>query len=173
MLNKKLYFALLLFILAVNFNASAQLKGDPWIFKVYKELWGIQPNAWELNIKNYNGGSWNSYAELKKYVSQYQNSMTTQGLTVSVKNISDVNFAVVFNQNGRSIAVDLITNDGGTIKVAGAGNIALISGANLLANAGIVVNANLAGATFGSRYTLQSEGTKVIQTSGKGALIIH
>ena len=171
---KKSIFALLFLMLAFNLNSGAQqLKGDPWIFKVYKELWGIQPNAWELNIKNYNGGSWNSYAELKKYVSQYQNSMTTQGLSVSVKSLGDVKVAVVFNQNGRSIAVDLITNDGGTLIAAGAGNIAINSGSNLLANAGIVVNANLAGASFGSRYTLQSGNTKVIPTSGQGALIIH
>src|SRR3712207_735827 len=38
--------------------SASQLKGDTWIFNAYKELYGRQPNVWELNVQNYNLGSW-------------------------------------------------------------------------------------------------------------------
>ena len=44
------------FSLSVAKLNTQQLKGDPWIFQVYKELWGRQPNSWELNMRNYNNG---------------------------------------------------------------------------------------------------------------------
>jgi len=172
---KKLSFALLLFILAFNFYAGAQMKltGDPWIKQAYQELYSRQPNAWEYNIKNYNSGSWNNYSELKNYVSQYQSSMTTQRLNTSTALLPDNNIAVFFVQGGKSIAVDLIAQDGGTLIAAGAGNIALNSGANFLSKVGITVKSDLAGVYFGSKYAVQSTGTKVIPVSGKGALIIR
>ncbi|HEY8659513.1 MAG TPA: hypothetical protein VIL78_10775, partial [Hanamia sp.] len=132
-----------------------------------------QPNAWELNIQNYNGGSWNNYGELKTYVLQYQSSMSNQGLSISTSLLPGGNIAVFFVQGGKSIAVDLIAQDGGTLIAAGAGNIALNSGANFLSKVGITVKSDLAGVYFGSKYAVQSTGTKVIPVSGKGALIIR
>jgi hypothetical protein len=169
---KKLFIASLL-IVVFNFIAGAQqLKGDPWIFQVYKELYSRQPNAWELNIQNYNGGSWNNYGELKTYVQQYQSSMRNQGLSVSAINLANGTAVAFFNQNNKLIAADLISQDGGSLVASGGGNIALNSGSNLT-KAGITLKPDLAGVRFGSKYTTLSAGTKVIPTSGKGALIIR
>ncbi len=54
---KKLIFTTMFFVVAFNFSVSAQLKGDPWIFQLYKEMYNRQPSAWELNINNYNRNS--------------------------------------------------------------------------------------------------------------------
>ena len=56
-MKKKLFIALLLFFSATLTTQAQSLKGDPWIFNAYKDLYNRQPNAWELNIKNYNKGS--------------------------------------------------------------------------------------------------------------------
>lgn len=64
-MNKKLFLTTML-IIFLSINVTAQsLTGDPWIFQAYKELYARSPNAFELNINNYNLGSWNSYPELK------------------------------------------------------------------------------------------------------------
>lgn len=180
-MTKKLIFAFLL-TFAFNFNADAQkLTGDPWIFQMYKELYNRQPSAWELNIKNYNLGSWNNYGELKTYVQQYQNSMTSKKLTVTVKSIDNKKSAAIFHQNGVPAAGSFINNDSGSL----IGN----DGAGLIGNdaAGLIgidaatligIDAatlkNLPGVSFGivgTRY-LGSSGIKVIPTSGRGTLVI-
>src|ERR1035437_4349529 len=161
---KKL-FVVSLFIVAFNFYAGAQqLKGDPWIFQAYKELYNLQPNAWELNIKNYNNGSWNNYGELKSYVVQYQRSLSQYNLSITTISLRNGQTAALFNQYGKSIAADVISNDGGSIVATGGGNLVAQGGGNL---------ASLPGVSFGSSYTIKSNGTKVIPTSGKGALIIR
>lgn len=165
---KKL-FALLLFILAFNFYAGAQMKltGDPWIFQAYNELFNRPPSAWELNINNYNGGSWNNYGELKDYVMQYRRSIALQRVSITTTSLGNGTSVAFFNQNGILIAADLITNDGGTLVATGGGNIHIPSGSNL------TIKPDLAGVTFGSKYAVQSTGTKIIPSSGKGALIIR
>ncbi|MCY7290837.1 MAG: hypothetical protein LH615_01525, partial [Ferruginibacter sp.] len=66
---------LLLTIIICIFSFSFVNAQDPWIIQVYKELHNRQPSAWELNIKNYNLGTWNNYGELKSYIQEYQNSL--------------------------------------------------------------------------------------------------
>ena len=169
---KKL-FVVSLFIVACNFYAGAQqLKGDPWIFQVYKELYSRQPNAWELNINNYNSGSWNNYGELKSYVVQYQRSLSQNNLSITTTSLRNGQTAALFNQYGKSIAADVISNDGGSIVATGGGNLVAQGGGNLVAQGGGNL-ASLPGVSFGSSYTIQSTGTKVIPVSGKGALIIR
>lgn len=174
-----------------NYQSSLKtpvLNGDPWIFQSYKELYNRAPNALELNIKNYNGGTWSSYAELKQFVQDFQSSMRQAGMTVSTAYVN--NMAVVgIRQNGQQIAVaalslnggQIISNDGASIISGGAGNIIsggagnIISGGagNLIGQdgAGITISPAMGGISFGSSYTLASENTRVIK-SGKGSLII-
>lgn len=48
---------------------------DPWVTQAITEVTGRQPNgnyeSGECNIYNFNGGSWNNYTELKRYVRGY------------------------------------------------------------------------------------------------------
>lgn len=174
-------FILVAILFSLSFaKANAQVKGDPWIFQVYQELYSRQPTAWEVNIKNYNSGSWNNYGELKGYIQQYQNSIKNMGISISTTNLKSGNVLALFNQNGKSIAADLITNDGGSIVASGGGNIVASGGGNIVASGGgnIVASgggniSSLLGVSFGSGRTLQSTGTKVVPTSGSGALIIR
>lgn len=69
-MKKNLSF-LILFTLGVNFFAAAQ-NCDQWIVKAYQLLLNRTPSSQECNIKNYNNGSWSSYAELVGYVARYQ-----------------------------------------------------------------------------------------------------
>ena len=50
-----------------NRSSTTGVKGDPWIFQAYCELYNRTPTALEVNIGNYNQGSWNNYGELKNY----------------------------------------------------------------------------------------------------------
>lgn len=168
---KKLFFATMLFVLAFNFSVSAQLKGDPWIFNAYKELYGRQPNPLELNIKLYNSGSWNNYAELKNYVQQFQNSLQQQQWKISYATVKD-NSVVGLYENGKQIAVDFISHNGGTIISGGAGNIISGGAGNVIGQDGAgIATKNLPGLGFANSYTLQS-GVKAAK-SGKGALVIR
>lgn len=158
---------------AVTLQLSAQqVKGDPWIFQAYKELYSRQPTAWEVNINLYNQGRWNNYNELKQYVQNYQASLSGSSLSISTQKVDNNRTAVVFNQNGRSIAVDLITNDGGTIIAQGGGNVINAGGANLIASGGGNLK-DLPGASLGSNRQLMAGDKKIIKTSGSGAIIIR
>jgi hypothetical protein len=68
-----LYFFLLLFFILVKPVFSQTLTGDPMVFRAYKEIYNRQPNALEVNIKNYNGGNWYSYEELKNLYKRIPN----------------------------------------------------------------------------------------------------
>ncbi len=159
---------------------TAPLKGDPWIFQIYKELYNRSPNALELNIKNYNGGTWTNYADLKKYVQEFQSSLSHSGMTISSVLVNNVAI-VALKHNGQQVAVaalsltagQILANDGASIVAGGAGNIISGGAGNLIGQdgAGIVVNPAMGGISFGSSYTIQSENTRVIK-SGKGSLII-
>ncbi len=161
-------------------SKAGVLKGDPWIFQSYSELYGRSPNALELNIKNYNGGTWANYAELKKYVSDFQTSLKQAGITLSTSVVKDVAVVGIF-QNGKQIAAAALSTNAGQIIAAsgagiisgGAGNIIAGGAGNLLANDGasIAISTAMGGISFGSSYTLQSENNKVVK-SGKGALLI-
>ncbi|HEY1199878.1 MAG TPA: hypothetical protein VGE79_02805 [Niastella sp.] len=158
------------------------LTGDAWIFQVYKELYNRQPNAWELNIKNYNNGSWNNYDELKKYIGEFQSSLNKQNLQIKTAAWNNNNVLVGFFINGQQVAVNVVSPGGGNVVSAGGANVVSAGGANVVSAGGanvvspgggnIIVNTNMAGVNFGGRYSVQSAGTKVISTSGSGALII-
>ena len=154
----------------------AQAKGDPWIKKYYNDTYRREPTALEYNIKNYNNGSWNSYADLSKYIGEYQKNISASGLSFkfSTKTYANNSLIVGVFQNGTQLAASLISQDGGGVIAAGGGNIVASGGGNVVASGGgnIVVNINTKGANFGGSYTLASEGTKVIKTSGSGAMII-
>jgi hypothetical protein len=157
------------------------LTGDPWIFQVYKELYNRQPNAWELNIKNYNNGSWNNYDELKKYIGEFQSSLSKQNMQIKTGAYNN-NVLVGFFINGQQVAVNVVAAGGGNVVAAGGANVVSAGGANVVSagsanvvaagGGNIIVNNSMAGVNFGGRYSVQSAGTKVISTSGSGALII-
>ncbi len=173
MKQKNFLFAIL-FSLGVTGLHAQKPKGDPWIFQAYQELYYRQPNAWELNIRNYGDGSWKNYGELKSYIQQYQNSQKFQGLSVRTINLSNGQVAALFNKDGRAVAVDLITNDGGSIVASGAGNIVASGAGNIVTNASGNIT-GLLGVYFGPSSTkvlVSGPGAGVYKTSGSGALII-
>lgn len=163
----------MLFVLSFNFSVSAQLTGDPWIFNAYKELYGRQPNAWELNINNYNLGSWNNYSELKTYVQQYQNSMSKKGISIKTTNLANNEAAVILSENGYPAASALISNTSGSlIGNDGAGAFPKDAAKLIGIDAGTLKNLPVVSfGTVGTKY-LASSGTKVIPASGRGTLVI-
>ncbi len=170
---KKFLIASVVFILFSSLHVSAQLKGDPWIFQAYKALYNRQPSSWELNIHNYNDGSWNNYNELATYIIQYQAAMTKAGLTVTTTSIGGGRDAALFNQNGRTIAADIISQDGGSLVAQGGGNLVAQGGGNLVAQGGGNLR-DLKGVSFGPPSTRVpfGAGNQVVKTAGNVALII-
>ncbi|GAA4733971.1 hypothetical protein GCM10023229_10110 [Flavisolibacter ginsenosidimutans] len=170
-MKKILSLSFLLCLLSFQLTVHAQ-KGDPWIFQAYKEMYKRQPQPWELNINLYNQGHWNNYNELKQYVQQYQSSLSNMNIvtrTVPVKNNQSV---VLFDQNGKSIAADLITNDGGSVITIGGANVVAAGGGNVVASGGGNLK-DLPGASLGGSRQLMSGDKKIIKTSGSGAIIIR
>jgi hypothetical protein len=173
---RRISLVIALFVLAFNIQTKAQtLKGDPWIFQVYQEVYHRQPTAWELNINNYNSGSWNNYNELKNYVQEYQNSISKSGITVVNQKLNNDKIVVGFVQNNQLLAANVISPQGGNVITAGGANVVTAGGANVVAPGGLnlQVTANTAGVYFGGKYTVQSAGTRVVPASGKGALVIR
>jgi len=179
---KKMFFVALVLISTAT-SLSAQT-GDPWIKKVYNDTWGRNPTAMEYNIQNYNGGHWNSYGDLMKYIYEFQKNINNAGLSFKYAQKTINNQVVVgIFQNGTQIAADLISNDGGSIVAQGGGNIISTNGAGLVGNSGgkivaqgggnIAIFPSTKGASFGSSYTLAGSGTTVVKTSGTGAIIIR
>lgn len=178
------YCELVGYIAAYNrYKAGNFLKGDPWIFQVYCEVYNRAPNAWELNTQNYNNGSWNNYGELKRYVQQYQSALSQNNLFPKIGDLNG-NTAVVFtDKNNNAVAVDLVSKDGGRVIAAGGGNVISAGGDNVIAPGGgnviapgggnLIVTQNMPGLSFGSDRTLQSVGTRVISTAGKTKLVIR
>lgn len=168
----------MLFVLALNFSVSAQPKDDPWIFNAYKEMYNRQPSFWELNILLYNGGSWNSYPQLKSFITEYQNSMSSQGITIKIYTSGDKSL-VAFDKGNKTIAVDLISNDGGRVLAAGGGNVIAAVGGNVIAAgggnivAGEAVNFSSLGGVLPSRTNsgMFSGGSIRVKSSGKGSLV--
>lgn len=71
---------------------------------------------------------------------------------------------------------NVIAAGGGNVIAAGGGNVIAAGGGNVIAAGGgnltFQVDANLAGANFGSGYTVQSGAKLQIKTSGNGSLVI-
>lgn len=137
-MKHKLFLAIIFCSITFSTLSAQTLTGDPWIFQAYKEMYNRQPNALEINIRNYNSGSWNNYGELKQYILQFQTSLLQSGITIStvfVKNVA----VVGIRQNGQQVAVaalsltggQIVANDGATIVSGGAGNI-VSGGAGIL-----------------------------------------
>ena len=113
------------------------LSGDQWIFQAYKEMYGNkrQPNAWELNIKNYNNGSWKSYDELKQYIRNYQYILEQQGIEMKTAGYNG-NVLVAFYKNGKQVALNVVAAGGGNVVAAGGGNVVAAGGGNVVAAGG-------------------------------------
>lgn len=163
-------------ILLTSLSIFAQAKGDPWIKKVYNSIYSRDPNAFEYNIRLYNDGHWKDYMELLHFISDYNTNLIAAGISLKVSSQTYANNSVVVGvfQNGTLLAANLISNDGGGLVAAGGGNLIAAGAGNLIAaGAGnFTVTAATKGASFGGSYTLASAGTKVIKTSGSGAMII-
>ena len=150
------------------------LKGDPWLFKIYREEYQRQPNAWELNIGNYNGGSWTSYASLKNYVKEFQASLKKNKIKIKTVD-KDGKVYVVFEEDGSPIGINLVSPNGGNVIAAGGGNVIAAGGGNVIAAGGLnlQISTSIAGVSFGDKYRIQSAGTKAIPSSGKGTLVFR
>jgi hypothetical protein len=158
-----------------RYKSGNFLKGDPWIFQAYCEMYNRNPTAMELNIKLYNAGSWNSYSELKNYIKQYQSSLSNNGVKVLTGKANGKDAVVMLDNNNKVLAVSLLSLTGGNVIAAGGGNVIAAGGGNVIAAGGgnFTFSSNTAGLNVGNVYTVQSVGTKVIKTSGKGALVIR
>jgi hypothetical protein len=120
----------------VNINeAIPQLKGDPWIFQVYSEVYGRKPNAWELNIYNYNKGSWSSYEQLKGFIKDYQNYLSQNKIEIRTGGYNR-NILVGFYKNGKQVAANVVAAGGGNVVAAGGANVVAAGGANVVAAGG-------------------------------------
>jgi hypothetical protein len=151
------------------------LKGDPWIFQVYVELYNRIPNAWELNAQNYNKGSWSNYGNLKEYIKQYNTAMSQNGIKTIAGKVNNSDAIVFADNNNNVLGVDLVSLDGGNVIAAGGANVVSAGGANVVAAGGanFRISANTAGVSFGSDRTVQSAGTRVVATAGNTKLVIR
>lgn len=170
-----------------RYRSGDLIKGDPWIFQAYCELYSRAPISLELNIGNYNGGSWSSYAELKNFIQQYQSALTNSGIQVIAAKVLAKNGGAimkdyegaVFKKNGKVIAVSLLAKNEGKMVAAGGGNVEAFGAGNLVGNdgAGLIgldgsTLSRLPGANISTgNYNLKSGN--VIRTAGKSALVFQ
>ncbi|MDQ3279331.1 MAG: hypothetical protein M3Q06_13460 [Bacteroidota bacterium] len=163
-------------------NEGVVLTGDPFVVRIYQKLYSRYPTAWELNIRNYNNGSWSNYTQLKSYIQAYQNALTQQGLEIKTAPYNG-NLATGFFINGKQVAVNVVSAGGGNVIAAGGANAVAAGSANVVAagsanavaagGANIAINAQMAGVSFSSGRTVQSAGSQIIRTSGNGAIVIR
>jgi hypothetical protein len=156
------------------------LTGDPFIVRIYQKLYSRYPNAWELNTRNYNNGSWSNYAQLKSYIQAYQTSISKQSLDIKTGAYNG-NVATGFFINGKQVAVNVVSAGGGNVVAAGGANAVAAGGANVVAagsanvvaagGANIAINNNMAGVSFSSGRTVQSG--RSIRTAGSTVLVIR
>lgn len=177
-------FFLIVIIIFSGISAFSQSKQDQ-VRDAYQYFYHRNPDAWEAIPQNYNNGNWGNIDDLRRYVGQYQKTMRDNAITFKFSQQTFKNNTVVVGvfQNGTQIAANLVASGGGNLVASGGGNLIASGGGNLVASGGgnlvasgggnIVVNAQTKGANFGGSYVLASEGTKVIKTSGSGALIIR
>jgi len=118
-------------------TAEARQKGpcrDPWITVAYWDLTGSTRspqgvgNLGECAAMLYNGGSWSSYAELYRHVSQFYHTApsgtfaaarVSNGWKLSTT-VAGTTVSQIISNDGASI----ISNDGGSIVAQGGGNLA-------------------------------------------------
>lgn len=169
------YPELVSYIAGYNNNRSGEhLKGDPWIFMAYAELFDRAPNAFELNIKLYNNGSWNNYDELRNYVRNTQ--AVFQRVAAVVKQVSDGNgnFLAII-QRAAKTAVSVVSNRG-EVKAKG-GKAALAAAFDALRKAakakGIQLTGNEQGFAPSGKYVTLSGTAELLPTSGNGAIVFE
>lgn len=155
-----------------NNPSNTAVKGDPWILQIYKELYNRTPSAWEVNIQNYNSGSWNNYDELKKYIQDFQTSLGKSNISIITKDAGDGKSVAFLMENGQAIAVALVNQNGGQIVAAGGGNVVAAGGGNVISPGGANMQ-NLSAMNLGGRYSIQSAGTRIIPVSGKSAITVR
>jgi hypothetical protein len=161
--------------LAGNYIVYQTFKGDPYILKAYQELYKRQPNAWELNIFNYNNGSWASYDYIKKYIQDFQTYMQRQNVKFAfgtTKNKAQVVVGLIVNN--QLIAADVISIGGGAIVAQGGSSVLAQGGAKVAIKGGssFKITKDIAGFSFGSGADAPPKGTQRFLTSGPGALIV-
>jgi hypothetical protein len=155
-------------------RAGNHLKGDPWIFMAYVELYNRAPYAFELNIKLYNNGSWNNYEELKKYVGETQASLQKAGAVV--KQVTDGlgNFLNII-QRATKIAMSVVSNSG-DVKAKG-GKAALEAVYEAIRKAakskGIEIKGTESGFAPSAKYVTLSGKQEVLATSGNGGILFE
>lgn len=163
---KKMILVLFVVTTAFTLNAKAQ-NCHPWVKQWYKAWQNREPTAWECNIQLY--GNFQTYNDLATKVLQYHDNLNKAGLSVQVVPFKNNQAIAIFNQNGRKVAANIITQDGGSIVASGGGNIIAQGGGNIIGNDG----ASLKGVTFGPSSTRVSmAGGQVIKISDNNALII-
>jgi hypothetical protein len=184
---RKLSIVFAFFMLVFSNFAGAQAVGTVQDLRMaYHELYNRDPSQWELVKENYNSGTWANYNELKNFIKEYQATVSSQKIVVTNTVLSGGKVGVLFNQGGKPLAVNLISQDGGGLVASGGGNLRLPAadvsklvasgGGNLVASGGgnLVASGggNIAGVGFGSNYGTLAVGAKRIPVSGKGAWII-
>ena len=164
-----------------NNPVTVTLKGDPWIFQAYKEMYGRDPIAFELNKDLYNKGSWGSYEELKKYVREYNNAMKQLASQIQSANLTNGMSLVSFGGQ----AVNRVDVNGGRIIAAGgekvlealkkagfsidaSGNVVSAGGANAVAAGGANVVAAGGGnvVSAGGANVVAAGGANVVSAGG-------
>ena len=163
-------------------SEGVTLSGDPFIIRIYQKLYSRYPNAWELNIRNYNNGSWNNYGHLKSLIQAYQNSLSQQHVEIKTAAYNG-NLVTGFFIDGKQVAVNVVSAGGGNVVSAGGANAVAAGGANVVSAGGanvvsagganIMINRNMAGVSFGGGRSIQSTSGRSIRTSGSGSLIIR
>lgn len=111
---------------------TVKLQGDPWIFRAYREVYRREPIALELNPKNYNNGSWRSYPELKRYVTEFHKSLGNQKIDIRFIDTTNGNQLTALYKGNEQIAISLISKNGGQVVAAGGMNVISAGGANVV-----------------------------------------
>jgi len=166
-----------------RYKSGNFIKGDPWIFQAYYELYSRVPNPIELNINLYNGGSWNNYGQLKSYIQQYQSSLAQNNLKMVSGKVKEKDAVALVDNNNNVLAVSLVSPNGGQVISPGGANVIASGGGNVISPGGgnvispgganFTFNNNTAGLNIGAGYSTQSTGVKrVIKTAGKGSIVV-
>lgn len=140
--------------------SSSIVSGDPWIMQIYQQLYNRRPNSWELNIKNYNNGSWSSFEQLKEYIQQFQKSMNDNGVRIETALLNESINLVVLKKGDKTLAVNILQNKGGNVVAGGGANVIAAGGGNVVAAGG----ANVVAA--GGANVIAAGGGNVIAAGG-------
>jgi hypothetical protein len=162
--------------LALSFSfvllSAVKAQKDPWITQAYRALYSRIPTDFEYNIHNYNDGHWNTYNDLATYIVQFQNAQKTAGCTIKCISLGNCKSVAELDINGLARAVDIISQDGGSLVAQGGGNLVAQGAGNIVTNASSNLQ-NLPGFKFGAATARATASGAVIKTSGSGAIIIQ